>query len=198
MCVSAPVVWQAFNDDKARFGNVTYLGGPGDQAHKTRKSDHNCGNPGYQPGYAHALDTGVPNATVGRQIVAARLKDPRVKYVIFQARLHYPDGTTRANSGHHTHVHTSFKPGTTFDVRPFYNTPTGDTMTPEQMATLGRWMQEQRDLTVKAVEAANKRALDAEWTSRRIVADLIDAATGLDRSKLTKETVDWLAKSKVA
>ena len=71
-------------------------------------------------------------------------------------------------------------------------------MTPEQMATLGRWMQEQRDLTVKAVEAANKRALDAEWTSRRIVADLIDAATGLDRSKLTKETVDWLAKSKVA
>jgi hypothetical protein len=188
---------QAWHDDQARYGGrVTYLGGPGDKAHQARKSDHNCRQRGYHPDYAHALDTGIGgDKALGREIRDAYLQDPRVKYVIFDGVLYYPDGTTRDAAGHETHVHRSFKPGTTFDIRPFYGGKADDTMTDEQMATIGRWMQEQNVANTKAtVEAIN----EVEHKSRRIFADLIDASGPIDRSKLTAETREWLAKAKVA
>lgn len=141
MCRPAPIVLSAFEDDVAAFPDKTlrYLGGPGDADHQARKSDHNCGNPGYEPGYAHALDTGVPDVATGMAIVEAYLKDPRTKYVIFQGWLYYPDGTIKKNSGHETHVHRSFKPGTTFDTRPFY-TSTGDTLMADAEERLAKRM----------------------------------------------------------
>lgn len=136
MCKPAPVAQRAWQDDQARYGGrVRFLGIVGDQAHSRRKSDHNCGNPGYAPGYAHALDTGVDTAALGYEIVKARLRDPRVKYVIFKARLYYPDGTVRSSSGHPDHVHTSFRQGTTHDTRPFYGTATPNPKEWDEMAT---------------------------------------------------------------
>lgn len=139
MCTAAPVAAAAWRDDRARWGSrVTYLGIVGDQSHQGRTSSHNCGarqespvnGVDYDDRYAHALDTGVGGDTaLGMAIVAARVRDPRVRYCIYRGVGYYghyyrppgPDGRTRTftASGHPTHVHTSFLPGTTFDTRPF-------------------------------------------------------------------------------
>lgn len=125
MCSPSPVAQRAWQDDRDRYGSrVRYLGIKGDDAHKKRRSDHNCGQySGYHPGYAHALDTGVDSPALGYEIVRARMADPRVKYCIFRGVGYYPHhrgGGTFRSSGHPDHVHTSFMPGTTFDTRPFY------------------------------------------------------------------------------
>ena len=65
-----------------------------------------------------------------------------------------------------------------------------DFVTEEQMATLGRWMKEQRDVTVEQV---TKALLQSEWKTRRILADLIEAS-GVDTSKLSDETKQYLEK----
>lgn len=189
MCQAAPVVLQAYRDDKARFGRgvIAYLGGPGDASHQARKSDHNCGNPGYTPGYAHALDTKVANASVGMDIVRARLRDPRTKYVIFRAVLYYPDGTRRANKGHVDHVHTSFKPGTTFDIRPFY-TDGDDTMTPEQMQTIGEWMKDTREEIKDALRDEVRRLAAHDTTTDKSVLGKLS-----DRLDVIEEKIDRLS-----
>lgn len=124
MCSPSPVAKRAWQDDQARYGSrVRYLGIVGDKAHQARKSDHNCNQRGYNPNYAHALDTGVDSAALGMEIVRARMKDRRVSYCIFRGVGYYPDhrgGGTFRSSGHPDHVHTSFMPGTTFDTSPFY------------------------------------------------------------------------------
>lgn len=65
-----------------------------------------------------------------------------------------------------------------------------DEMTPEQEARLGKWMQEQANRTISEV---TKKVNGAEWKTRRILADLIDASDGIDRDKLSDETVAYLA-----
>lgn len=144
-CTAAPIVGAAWRDDYARFGSrVTYLGGPASAQHSAdcHASSHNCASTcggqespvngvAYDPRYAHAIDVGVgQDQALGMQIVNARVRDPRVRYCIFRGVGYYghayrppgPGGATRTftASGHPTHVHTSFLPGTTFDVRPFY------------------------------------------------------------------------------
>lgn len=140
-CSAAPVAAAAWRDDRARYGpRVTYLGIVGDPRHQTRTSSHNCApkqesavnGRAYDPNYAHALDTGVgADVALGMEVVNARVRDPRVRYCIFRGVGYYghhyrppgPDGRTRTfrASGHPTHVHTSFLPSTTHDVRPFYS-----------------------------------------------------------------------------
>lgn len=159
-CQAAPIVGAAWRDDSAKFGSrVTYLGGPASASHSAdcHPSSHNCASTcggqespvngkSYDPRYCHAIDTGVgSDVAVGMAIVTARVRDPRVRYCIYRGVLYYghyyrppgPDGRTitTSASGHPTHVHTSFLPGTTFDVRPFY---TDSALTATQK--LYRWL----------------------------------------------------------
>lgn len=155
MCTAAPVAAAAWRDDRARWGSrVTYLGIVGDQSHQARTSSHNCGarqespvnGVDYDDRYAHALDTGVGDDTeLGYTIVNARVRDRRTRYCIYRGVGYYghhyrppgPDGRTRTfrASGHPTHVHTSFLPGTTFDTSAFYS---DQALTPAQK--LYRWL----------------------------------------------------------
>lgn len=144
-CSAAPIVGAAWRDDQAKFGGrVTYLGGVASPQHAAdcHASSHNCASTcggqespvngvSYNPSYAHAIDTGVgDDVAVGMAIVNAYVRDPRTRYCIYRGVGYYghyyrppgPDGRTRTfrASGHPTHVHRSFLPGTTFDTRPFY------------------------------------------------------------------------------
>lgn len=84
----------------------------GDQSHANRKSDHNAD---YR-GIVHAIDLDVDglNYSPG-EILLRVLDDPRCKYVIWQAKLFYPDGTIQDNSGHFGHIHISGKYGTVYE-----------------------------------------------------------------------------------
>lgn len=165
----------------------------GDASHQARRSDHNLGN---------AWDlTHDPAAGVDcNQLAEQMIHDPRVTYVIWNRRIYNRSVAshwrTYTGSNPHTHhMHVSIGAASRGDVRPWFTTrQEDDEVTDEQMATLGKWMKDQRALTVKQVTAALN---ESEWATRRILADLVEAG-GIDKSKLTKETVDWLAKAKVA
>lgn len=94
----------------------------GDPAHAGRKSDHNS-----TAGFAHALD-------IDEDIVANMgdrplwetgillLSDHRTKYLIYEARILYPDGTDKPYTGpnaHRHHLHISIKTIATRDTRPW-------------------------------------------------------------------------------
>lgn len=140
-CSPSPVASKAWHDSSAKWGSrVTYLGIVGDQAHSVRISGHNCGafqesgltNPAngvftnYPDAYAHALDIGHgSNRALATEIRNAFLNDPfkRVRYVIDNGVIYYPEwrgGGTGSGSGHESHVHVSFTPWSTHDVRPFF------------------------------------------------------------------------------
>lgn len=161
MCQPAPVATQAWTDTLARWPGVTFLGIVGDQAHQTRRSSHNCApmqeSGAYDPNFAHALDVGHGGDRVlATAIRTAFLADPRVRYVIDNGVGYYGDDyspgafrrvwdavrrvftrtgpRTFRSSGHTTHVHVSFLPGTTHDTRPFHDTQGGfGTMTDQQI-----------------------------------------------------------------
>ena len=138
MCDGAPVANAAWRDAQTIESGLYYLGICGDYAHSIRQSGHNCQySPGgnespingvdYDPRYCHALDIGHG----GDRAKAARLRnaflqDPRVRYVIDNGVGYYPPsrgGGTFASSGHDTHIHVSFMPGSTFQVQPFFGPP---------------------------------------------------------------------------
>lgn len=94
----------------------------GDAAHSNRKSDHNPTN-----GFAHALDID-EDVVVGMgdkplwEFGIGLLTDSRTKYLIYEARILYPDGTDRPYSGpnaHKHHLHISIKSTATHDTRPW-------------------------------------------------------------------------------
>lgn len=100
----------------------------GDAAHAARKSDHNPD----ASGYAHALDIdedivqggGRPLWDTLRPIL---LRDSRTKYVIYEGRIMYPDGTNKPYTGvnaHDHHLHLSIKSTATHDTRPWLAYPT--------------------------------------------------------------------------
>lgn len=141
VCIPSPVASKCWHDASARWGSrVTYLGIVGDQAHAVRISGHNCGsmqesglvNPSngvytnYPDAYAHALDIGHGgNRALAAEIRNLLLSDPfkRVRYVIDNGIIYYPawrGGGTGRGSGHTTHVHVSFTPWATHDVRSFF------------------------------------------------------------------------------
>lgn len=136
-CSPAPVATRAWTDTLATWPGVTFLGIVGDQAHQTRRSSHNCApmqeSGAYDPNHAHALDVGHGgDRTLAAAIRVAFLADPRTRYVIDNGTGYKPDGSTFGSTGHTTHVHVSFLPGTTFDTRPFFTTDTEDDMTQEE------------------------------------------------------------------
>jgi len=86
-------------------------------------SDHEPGAKGATPGYAHAydidedLDAGTHSLGF---LVPILLADSRCKYVIYEKRIHYPDGTSKTYTGvnpHDKHLHVSIKPKSTFETR---------------------------------------------------------------------------------
>lgn len=140
MCSPAPVATKAWTDTLATWPGVTFLGIVGDQAHQTRRSSHNCApmqeSGDYDPNCAHALDVGHGgDRALAALIREAFLADPRTRYVIDNGTGYYPDGRTFRSSGHTTHVHVSFLPGTTHDTRPFFTDTQGGfgTMTDQQI-----------------------------------------------------------------
>lgn len=135
MCSPAPVINQLGRDMAAHFGIPTtygqpgpggvFLGSVGDQAHSMRRSSHNCaGAPGgqesgnYAPQYAHAWDARPSSHEHGMKMVRALLRDPRVRYVIFDSVGYKANGETW--STYHPTFHVSMNPGTHNDTRPFF------------------------------------------------------------------------------
>lgn len=136
MCNPAPVAQAAWRDVQKIESGLVYLGICGDFAHSQRRSGHNCGQaPGgqespvngvsYDTRYCHALDVGHGgDRAKAKRIRDAFLADSRTRYVIDDGIGYYPPhrgGGTFRSTGHTTHVHVSFMPGTTFDVRPFFS-----------------------------------------------------------------------------
>lgn len=142
MCSPSAVASKAWYDASHKWGSrVTYLGIVGDQAHSVRVSGHNCGalqesslvHPdtgvlwAYPDEFAHALDIGHGgNRALAAEIRNAFLNDPykRVRYVIDNGVIYYPawrGGGTDNGSGHESHVHVSFTPWSTNDIRPFFS-----------------------------------------------------------------------------
>lgn len=158
MCLEAPVARKAYADAKRRHSSVSFLGIVGDQSHATRKSGHNCGY-GRElscthPSYAHAVDIGVPNTSVGYDLVREFKRDPRVYYILYRGLGYRPNhrgGGTFGSFDHETHVHVSFGCGSTFDTRPFF-APEKKVMTPTKFRQI-------MNLAERAVREKNPRRL---------------------------------------
>lgn len=114
----------------------------GDAAHAARRSDHNPATTGAGVGYAHAfdLDEDLVAGWGDRQLWhmgILLLSDPRTKYVIYEARILYPDGTDNPYSGinaHRSHLHLSIKPTATFNTAPWFLARAFETPEPPEEA----------------------------------------------------------------
>jgi hypothetical protein len=159
MCQPAPVVNRYGRDVASRFGipavfnqpgpGGVFLGSVGDQAHATRKSSHNCapmqedpvGGVDYHPNFAHAWDARPATKQIGEKLAAETLKDPRVRYVIYDNVGRKPNGE-RWSTDHPT-FHVSFLPGTHNDTRPFFD-QTGGLM-PDDVKDLKELIEKRTD-----------------------------------------------------
>ncbi len=135
MCIEAPTAKACWRDALGVEKGLTYLGICGDDRHSVKQSSHNCAHtPGgnesalngidYPADYCHAIDIGHGgDRAKAKRLRDALLPDSRVRYVIDNAIGYYPEhrgGGTFASSEHVTHIHVSFMPGSTFDVRPYF------------------------------------------------------------------------------
>lgn len=128
-CRCAPALKKALDDATKRWPKRVRAsdGCCGDEAHRKRKSDH---NPDVS-GYAHAADiTHDPKNGVDCNEIAAQLiglKDSRVKYLIWNARIWFPSEGARpggwsAYTGpneHRHHIHISIKANAHHDLSPW-------------------------------------------------------------------------------
>lgn len=74
-------------------------------------------------GIVHAIDIDIDGINYSpSEVIATALADVRTKYVIFEAKLYYPDGTIKPNSGHFGHIHISGKSGAQYenDTSPWF------------------------------------------------------------------------------
>jgi hypothetical protein len=146
----------------------------GNEEHAARRSDHNPTN-----GYAHALDID-EDIEPGRDLLWLKpilLRDPRCKYVIYERRIAYPDGTDKPYTGvnaHTHHLHLSIKPGTALDTRrwiPAGVTPTippEDEMTPaERWALADCWVRKSYELAGAVADEPGVQSWIAEILSGR-------------------------------
>lgn len=118
-CACAPSCRRALNEATAIApGRARSSDGcVGDQAHAKRKSDHNCAHDSLpDPDQAHAYD--IHHDPAGGWDNRARKHDALAwdgcKYVIFNSRIYFPDGSDRAYTGanaHKSHMHVSIRRG---------------------------------------------------------------------------------------
>jgi hypothetical protein len=135
MCQPAPTAQACWRDAQNFESGLTYLGICGDYAHSMRQSGHNCaqapggnesaiGGVDYVAEYCHALDIGHGgDRGKAQRMRDALLSDSRVRYVIDNGTGYYPPhrgGGTFSSTGHETHVHVSFMPGSTNRVEPYF------------------------------------------------------------------------------
>jgi hypothetical protein len=158
MSGEAPAIQQLRTDANAKWPkrNKEWDGTWGDTSHQARKSDHNTGD---------AIDvTNDPGSGADGNVVAAyAIRDPRVKYVIWNRRIY----DTRQGGGwrpyskwksmpHDHHVHVSVKQAARADSSPWPWTQPGD---PPPINIEGETKFE--DVDPKAIaeaEAAKKKA----------------------------------------
>lgn len=122
-CKCAPALLQLRKEVDARWPGRDKAsdGCCGDAAHASRRSDHNAD----ASGFAHAedIDENVVDQIDPQPLWAlgiTLLSDTRTKYLIYEGRLLYPDGTNKRYTGinaHEHHLHISIKPGTEGDTR---------------------------------------------------------------------------------
>jgi hypothetical protein len=130
----------------------------GDEAHASRKSDHNPNTRGVVQAIDvdEHTDTSERSEAVGVELAEGlrASRDPRIKYVIYERRMFssypargVPPWTWRNGNGHTQHVHVSVVDDPTLydDDTPFRlgwgtdaSTPEDADMTPEQADTLNR------------------------------------------------------------
>jgi hypothetical protein len=132
----------------------------GDNAHASRKSDHNPNTRGVVQAIDvdEHTDTSEQSQAVGVELAEGlrASQDPRIKYVIYEQRMFsaypargVPPWTWRNGNGHTQHVHVSVADDPTLydDTAPFrlgWDTQ-GDDMTPAQAATLDRVLKRVED-----------------------------------------------------
>lgn len=192
-CSPSPVASACWHDvDAAYPGKLTFLGIVGDQAHQTHTSSHNCApmqeSGDYNPDYAHALDIGHGgNRTLAAEIRNYLLKDYRVRYVLDDGTGYKPDGSTFDSFDHTEHVHVSFLPGTTFDVRPFIFGDDDMPLNAQDLAAIRAMIQNNADGTEAVVKAQHE---DTKTTVRNQAKALLDYAnavaeeSGVDAAKV--------------
>lgn len=96
----------------------------GDARHQKTKSDHNLGN-------AFDVTHDPASGCDGDYIAACAIRDPRVKYIIFNRRIWNKDrGDTqwrpyKGQNAHTHHCHVSIRAGSRNDVRPWEWSPDG-------------------------------------------------------------------------
>ncbi len=130
-CKAAPVA-KAWSDQALALPGTTFLGICASPEHqkKSRCSGHNAGpactdKGDFSDGYAHAVDTGVPNRETAMVLLDAALHGPQeglTLYCIYDGVGYYPDwrgGGTFDASGHEHHVHKSHRAGSTFATPDF-------------------------------------------------------------------------------
>lgn len=126
MASPAPACRQAINDANRRWPRRRKEsdGIMGDARHQKSKSDHNLGN-------AFDLTHDPASGCDGNVIAAAAIKDPRVKYVIWNRRIfnrQRGDTAFRPYTGsnpHTHHCHVSILAGSRADTRPWAWAPGG-------------------------------------------------------------------------
>ncbi|MEZ4297355.1 MAG: peptidoglycan-binding domain-containing protein [Polyangiaceae bacterium] len=126
MSSPAPACTKAIQDANRRWPSRKRAsdGIMGDARHQKTKSDHNMGN-------AFDLTHDPASGCSGDVIAAAAIKDPRVKYVIWNRRIfnrqrgdsHFRPYTGKNPHTHHCHV--SILPGSRSDTRPWAWAPGG-------------------------------------------------------------------------
>lgn len=95
----------------------------GDAAHNARRSDHNANVEGWAR--AKDLDEDLIADMGDRQLWTLGLillSDPRTKYIIYEKRILYPDGTNKEYFGindHRSHLHLSIHDWAVLDTRPW-------------------------------------------------------------------------------
>lgn len=181
-CLASPVALQAREDCMAQVPGVYDSGIVASQQHSAdcHRSSHNCASTcggqesgNYDPRYAHAWDAGHGGDREKAKVIRTGfLADSRCRYCIDNAIIYYPDGSWSHGSGHPTHVHTSFLPGTTFDTRPFtFNGSAGDDA--EMLS------QEAQDwIDGRLIDAAEQSKAREAQLRKDIVADVTKALYG--------------------